>query len=182
MIKKILSIVVIILALMSNQVFAHTGLENSTPKDGDVLTEPIQQLTLNFTTKIEQTSTIEVTDTNGQKVSLGNLIIEGNEMWATPLRPLEDGDYKVNWKIIGADGHPIESEYSFTINVPVADTPIEEKTEEPAQNRDEVVETENETKQVDQQNKLPSYIFPSLIGLLILIIIGSFLWLMRRKK
>ncbi|WP_428910012.1 copper resistance CopC family protein [Niallia sp. Krafla_26] len=182
MIKKILVIAVIILSLMCDQVFAHTALKESSPEDGEVLTETIQQMTLRFTTKIEQTSTIEVTDTNGQRVGLGNLIIEGNEIGATLLQPLGNGVYNVTWKIIGADGHPIEGEFTFTVDASVAETPTEDKVEEPVKDKEEVVETENKTKQVDQWNGLPSHIMPSITGVLLLILIGSLVWLMRREK
>ena len=107
--------------LFSNQAFAHTSLEDSTPKDGEVITEPIQELTLLFETKVEETSSINVLNSNGESVALGNFVIEDGEMWATFLQPLENGDYKVEWKIIGVDGHPINGEFSFSVNVPVTE-------------------------------------------------------------
>ena len=92
-------------------------------------------------------------------------------MWATFLQPLENGDYKVEWNIIGADGHPIEGEFSFSVNVPVTEEPAEEQIEpqeetKPQPNVEEKeVDTVNETKdEKTQQNKMPSYVIPSIIG------------------
>ena len=35
----------------------------------------------------------------------------------------------MKWKIIGADGHPIEGEFSFSVDVPVTEAPAEEQVE-----------------------------------------------------
>ena len=45
------------------------------------------------------------------------------------FNPLENGKYKVEWKIIGADGHPINGEFSFSVNMPDTETPTEEQIE-----------------------------------------------------
>lgn len=128
MIKKIISLAVIILMLVSNQVFAHTNLKDSTPKDGEIVLEPLQEITLSFETKIEQTSKFEVFNSKSESVNVENLTIEEDLMKGSFSQPLENGDYKVVWKIVGADGHIIDGEYSFTMNAPVEDLP--EETEE----------------------------------------------------
>ena len=56
MTKKVVLFLLFVFVLFSNQAFAHTSLEDSTPKDGEVITEPIQELTLIFETKVEETS------------------------------------------------------------------------------------------------------------------------------
>ena len=40
-------------------------------------------------------------------------------MWANFLQPLKNGNYIVDWKIIGTDGHPIEGTFSFSVEVPM---------------------------------------------------------------
>ena len=92
---------------------AHTSLQESSPKDGEIVTEPIQELRLVFGTKVEQTSKIRVANSEGESITLGNLVVEEDEMWATFLQPLENGNYDVKWTIVGADGHPIEGAFSF---------------------------------------------------------------------
>ena len=56
MTKKVVLFLLFAFVLFSNQAFAHTSLQESTPKDGEVVTGPIQELTLIFGTKVEQTS------------------------------------------------------------------------------------------------------------------------------
>ncbi|CAK6471638.1 hypothetical protein BFRIG_01361 [Peribacillus frigoritolerans] len=185
MTKKFSVIFLILFFLLSNQAFAHTSLKDSTPKDGEVIAEPVQEVTLIFGTKVEQTSKLNVLNSNGESIPLGNFVIEADEMWATFLQPLENGDYKVNWTIIGEDGHPIDGHFSFTVNVPMAETPSKEKEKEKEKEPEQVKEKEEvitPSKQESEQNKMPSYVIPLTIGVLLFIVIGSFLWLMRRKK
>ena len=40
---------------------------------------------------MEETSNINVLNSNGESVTLGNFVIEDGEMWATFLQPLENG-------------------------------------------------------------------------------------------
>lgn len=171
MIKKVSLLFLFFFILLSNQVLAHTGLKDSTPEDGEVITEAIQELTLIFETKVEQTSKINVSNSNGESITLGNFVIEDDEMWATFLQPLENGDYKADWEIIGADGHPIEGEFSFSVNVPGDETSIDKQERTTIQPEQEV-----------KQSNIPTYIIPSIIGVLFVIVAGSFLWFMRRKK
>ncbi|KRF55113.1 hypothetical protein ASG99_10285 [Bacillus sp. Soil768D1] len=127
MTKKVSVLFLILFFLCSNQAFAHTSLKESTPKEGEVIAQTIQEVTLIFGTKIEQTSKITVLNSNGESIPLGNFVIEDDEMWATFLQPLANGDYKVNWTIIGGDGHPIDGHFSFTVNGPMAETPTKEQ-------------------------------------------------------
>lgn len=181
MAKKVsILLLLFVFALFSNQALAHTSPKDSTPKDGEVITDPIQELTLIFGTKVEQTSKINVLNSKGESITLGNFVIEDDEMWATFLQPLENGDYNVNWTIIGADGHPIDGHFSFNVDVPVAETATEEHKVDPTQVKEKEVITPS--KQESEQNKLPTYVIPLTISVLLLIVIGSFLWLMRRKK
>ncbi|MGG3559312.1 copper resistance protein CopC [Peribacillus frigoritolerans] len=176
MTKKVSVLFLILFFLCSNRAFAHASLKESTPKEGEVIAQPIQEVTLIFETKVEQTSKITVLNSNGESIPLGNFVIEDDEMWATFLQPLENGDYKVNWTVIGGDGHPIDGHFSFTVNGPMDEASSKETTQ--------VKEKEVITplKQDSEQNKMQSYIIPLTIGVLLIIVIGSYLWLMKRKK
>ncbi|MBT2669158.1 copper resistance protein CopC [Bacillus sp. ISL-4] len=184
MTKNFLLFFLFVFVLFPNQALAHTSLEISTPKDGEVITEPIQELTLIFGTKVEQNSIINVSNSNGEPVKLGNFVIEEEEMWATFFQPLENGNYKVDWKIIGADGHPIEGTFSFSVDVPIDEAYVENKgeTEEERKQEDNKASNTKKTKQEVQQSNVPSYIIPSISVVLFVVVIGSFLWLRRRKK
>lgn len=95
--RVILLLLIIFVFVFSNQALAHTSLLESSPKDDEIVTEPIQELSLIYGTKVEQTSKIRVANSEGESITLGNLVIEEDEMWATFLQPLENGNYDVKW-------------------------------------------------------------------------------------
>lgn len=179
-VKKIVSFFVIFFIMFLNQAFAHTSLTESNPADGEVVIEPIQELALIFGTKVEESSSITVIDSHSQPVSIEALSINYDKMTAMFFQPLENGVYEVKWNIIGADGHPMEGNVSFTVDVPVTETsveePVEVEIEEVNQSGVEVIET------AAQSNKLPPYVIPVIMGALVVIAVGSVLWMMRRKK
>lgn len=186
MTKKVSLLFIFLFILFSNQALAHTVLIDSIPEDGEVITEEIQELTLIFETKVEQTSKINVSNSTGESVTLGNFVIEDDEMWATLFQPLKNGNYKVDWEIIGSDGHPIEGGFSFSVNVPGDETSID-KQEETVQEEPEKTGANQESTTIQpekavKQRNIPTYMIPSIIGVLFVIVAGSFLWLKRRKK
>lgn len=192
--KKLSLFIFIFFLALVNSVFAHTGLESSSPKNGDIINEELKQITLTFETKIEQGSTFELQNSNDETIPVENISLSEKQMIGNFLNPLENGEYQVNWKIIGADGHPIDGNFSFSVNVPVTEAPAEEQVQpleetQPQLNVEEKnieekkEDTLNEAKNEEsQQNKMPSYVIPTIIGVLIVIIVVSFLLIMKRKK
>ena len=184
--KKVVIITSLLLVLFSQHIFAHSYLNESNPKDGEIIKEQLQQLTLTFSTEIEQTSVVEVSHIDGALVTLGNFVIEGNEIWATFLQPLENDRYKVKWKIVGEDGHPIEGEFSFTVDAPSEEPPKEEENVENSSQKDkdtkeEIVTNETIEENAQTEQNLPTYVIPSIVGVLALVGIGLLWWLIRRK-
>ncbi|RSK47927.1 copper resistance CopC family protein [Bacillus canaveralius] len=199
MTKKLFILTIMLFTAFATNAFAHTGLESSSPADGQVVTENLDEVSLTFESKIEQGSTFELKNTTGDVIAVDNIIVSENQMTGSLSQTLENGSYQVLWKIVGSDGHLIEGQYSFTVEIPVVETPVEEPAKEPVEAPDdEPVTEEDEHKQTQQEkqleenkagqsadasdNKLPSFVIPSIIGALVIIIIVSFFWLMRRKK
>lgn len=170
---------------------AHTGLKSSSPQNGEVIQQELNQITLTFETKVEQSSTFELQNSTGEPVIVENIAISENEMVGSLKNPLKNGEYIVHWNIVGADGHPIEGEFTFSVDMPVTEepTPSEDQidSQEEAQPQSNVEEkktdtvNETETEEV-QQNKLPAYVIPVIIGILVIIVVGSFLFMMKRKR
>lgn len=184
--KKILFITLILSLLFVQNAFAHTGLESSFPQDGAVLTEEVKTITLTFESKIEQGSTFELKNSAGESIPVENILLSENEVSGNIINPLENGEYQVNWSIIGADGHPIDGVVSFSVEVPVSETPVEQDGEEIEQEgtADDVKlqEKVEDNSQKTEQTKSSSTIIPVLIGILAVIIVVSFVWITKRKK
>ncbi len=178
---------VFLLASMSNA-FAHTHLESSTPQDGEIIQEQLKQITLTFGTKIEQGSEFTLQNSEGVSIPVENISVSENLLTGDLTNPLDNGDYQINWNIIGADGHVMEGNLAFTVDVPVTveeQNTVEQSTEEvePQTNvqENEAVNEANQTG-IEEDASTSSNIVPIMIGLLVVILIGSLLFMMKRKK
>ena len=168
--------------------FAHSHLGESNPTDGEIVTEPLNEIVLEFDGRIEQGSFIDVTTTSGQAVEIQELIIGEGTLTGTVAEPLPNNEYQVNWSIISADGHPLEGEFSFTVNVPVAES-TEGVTEDSSETTNAVEEIPDATEQASENpetasedEEASSSITVILIVLLVIIVAVSFFFLAKRKK
>ncbi|GBF72186.1 hypothetical protein PA598K_00423 [Paenibacillus sp. 598K] len=109
---------------------AHTTLSSATPEPDSTVTEELTAIELKFNTDVEPLSTFKLL-LNGEEQPIGPIEVDGQYLRSGLSDPLPNGDYTVAWKIVGEDGHPIESQYSFTLNAPVQ-APAEEPVREEA--------------------------------------------------
>lgn len=191
MFKKITLISSLLFFLFGANVFAHSHIEDSSPKNGEVITDPLNNITLSFETAIEPTSTFTLADANGAEVSLPEVTISGNQLIANVENELANGAYTIHWKIIGEDGHPLEGDIPFTVQLPesVAQTEQQETvgtTTADAQETTETVEVMKEQvvsaqEAESEEPALMNYIIPGVIGLIIIIGFGCY-WLIFRRK
>ncbi|WP_399630376.1 copper resistance protein CopC [Sporosarcina sp. SG10008] len=183
--KKLLLITFVFMFTFTTSALAHTGLETSSPEDGEVVTEEMREIALTYEGKIEQGGTLEVSNSNGQSIPVEDISIADTQMTGTFTNALENGDYTVVWNIIGADGHPIAGEFSFTVDVPVSETAVENESEAEANsqdvNQDETPLENVEDTKTNEQSQLPSYLIPVIVIVLIAIIMGIFVGLRRKK-
>lgn len=184
--KKIIFMTIACLLLFSTQAFAHTGLESSNPAQDSTVTEALKEITLTYATNIEETSSFKLVNDSNESMDVKNITVTDNVMTGTVEEKLENGPYKVVWKIVGIDGHPIEGEVNFVLNAPieeevVGDTTTEsveqtevkepEVTEEkPAESTSTAVETE------ENKNGKTGLI----VG--IVIVLAAAIWFMTRRK
>ncbi len=201
MIKKIIVFTCVFLLSFMSSVFAHTHLKSSTPENGEVVTEQLQQVTLTFETKIEQGSTMTLQNANDESITIDNISINNDQLIGELSSPLENGDYTLGWSIIGADGHPIDESISFTIDIPVENTGTQEQEngtveetnveeqeetveETTTQTEENLAETENHTDHevAEEPEEENSILMPFLIGALIGIVVVVLFFMIRRKK
>jgi copper resistance protein C len=100
-------------------VMAHTGIAVSSPSDGDVIADELTLVEMTFTTTFEKAlSTATLSNEAGEEVPHAELI-QGNKSMSMRFDdPLPTGAYTVNWKLLGADGHAVEGQYSFSVKLP----------------------------------------------------------------
>lgn len=181
--KRIFTTIAVFLLAMciSTTGFAHSHLSGSNPADGDVITEPLSEIVLEFDGTIEQGSFMDVTTTDGKDVELQELIIDEGTLTGTAAEPLINGEYQVTWNIISADGHPLEGEFSFTVNSTVPESE-EEAIEEPVETEKTEVDDKTETAEQTMDDEESSSMTTILIVILVVIVIAGFILLMKRKK
>ncbi len=106
------------------------------PSSGAVLNEVPAEVRLKFNQKLllvddKNPNRIEVMSGFGQVIS-GMSVVEGPEIFtALDLSFEPSGEYLVKYRVVSADGHPIEGEYQFTVTSPeVISSPVEESEED----------------------------------------------------
>ncbi|WP_051298380.1 copper resistance CopC family protein [Marinobacterium litorale] len=99
---------------VSASVFAHTGLKESSPGQGAVVTEPVGEITLSFTGPVRLVK-VEMISVDAGAVDLDFLpsIGPGTD-FEVGVPPLQPGQYRVDWMAMGADGHKITGQFEFS--------------------------------------------------------------------
>ena len=96
---------------------AHEGLQRSVPAKGAVLTAAPASLRLTFTSAPNlRVTRLQLLDAATAVVELGALRIDSVRTVVADIRgALRPGAYTVTWQVVGADGHPVRGQFSFTI-------------------------------------------------------------------
>ncbi|HUF89941.1 MAG TPA: copper resistance protein CopC [Gemmatimonadota bacterium] len=94
----------------------HARLVSSTPAEDDTLAASPPALRLVFSESIEAAlSSVRVVSARGSAVVRVRADSMDARVLVGDLAPLPPGAYRVDWRIVSADGHPVEGSYGFTI-------------------------------------------------------------------
>ena len=151
--KKAGMLFVLLFLLVTGQAEAHTVLKGSTPGEGQTMEESVQELTLIFSTKVEQVRSLAITNASGETIEAKGIRIEDDTVKAAFADPLPNESYTVNWDIIGADGHPMTGSMSFAIKAPESQKQLEEQSvpeEETATGQSNMESSDNEESVSEQ--------------------------------
>ncbi|MFW2382160.1 MAG: CopD family protein [Acidimicrobiales bacterium] len=119
-----------VLLLIASPALAHTGFESSSPADGDVVDQPVSQITLTFTGEANPVGDgFEVLDADGIIRVPDSVTTADNLTWTLRFDdPLVGGMVGVRWNVVAPDAHPIEGSFSFTVSAPAPTTTTEVPT------------------------------------------------------
>lgn len=176
---------ILLLMLIPTTAFAHTGLESSSPQDKEIITAPLKEIVLTFNTNLEKLSTFTLVNEQGQEVDVNTIVVEGKLLKGSLTSPLSNGDYTVNWKIVGEDGHVIERSFSFSISLSGQTNETPESTSqvvEPNQQDPAAVDTDLPVQTAPVKtpsNDKNTFIW---VGVGSLVLIGIIGFTMRRRK
>jgi methionine-rich copper-binding protein CopC len=114
--KTALSVVLATLVISAASAsYAHTDTFNTSPANGDSVTAGVQQIAVEFNDKIldlADSSEIVITGPNDQAVEVSCIAVEAKSLTVDAMIPAE-GNYKVTWRTVAEDGHPISGKFSF---------------------------------------------------------------------
>ena len=102
--------------VVATPAFAHATLVRANPAR-DTTVAPLQRVQLTFSAHVEtRFSTVQVVSASGQTVAGESAVGSDNRtLTATLARPLTPGTYRVEWRIVSADGHRMQGDYGFTV-------------------------------------------------------------------
>lgn len=103
---------------------AHTGLESSNPADGEIVSEPVSQISLTFNRPVEPAgSGLTAFDGRGVEHRPDAVNSTDGQSWLLHFEtPLASGDYEVRWRVAAEDGHIVGGSLSFTVDAPRAES------------------------------------------------------------
>lgn len=114
---------------------AHSDLISTDPTDGQSLAQPPADVSLRFGEDLLPAGyRLVAKDADGVVVALGETEVDGAVLSATWPASAASGQYRVAYRAVAADGHPLEGSFTFTIKGPKAatDTPVPEASPSPA--------------------------------------------------
>ncbi|OLS40453.1 copper resistance CopC family protein [Bacillus sp. MRMR6] len=176
--KKLTFVLFCMLIVIPTIVSAHTELTSSNPESGQVVTADLQEIVLNFGGKIESLSKMTL-QKDGVEVPFAGVEPLDKQMTGTLSEPLENGEYVIQWNIVGEDGHIIEGEIPFSVQK----QEVVEQT--PEINEPTVIEEpiKEESNKIDNNESLFDWkivFIPAVI--MVIFAIGIILVLRKNKK
>ena len=111
---------VILLLNSSSAAEAHSTLVSSNPKSSSQLRLMPPRVSLTFNENLliisgKQPHTLTVTSAKGGSISIGPVSIIGARISKRLNSEVAKGKFKVSYRVVSADGHPIQGQYFFTV-------------------------------------------------------------------
>jgi methionine-rich copper-binding protein CopC len=94
---------------------AHAVLVGTNPKDGASLTAAPRTITLTFNENIGTPAFIAVQSPDGKKVTTSKARAIDHQISATVADVDKRGRYAVSYRVVSADGHPVEGTFHYTV-------------------------------------------------------------------
>lgn len=103
---------------ISSPAAAHDDFVSSYPQANSTIDGSPDEITLTFSgelTDMEGASVVEVLDQQGTNVAIDAPGISGTSITQHLAPEAATGVFTVRWKVISADGHPVNGEYTYTV-------------------------------------------------------------------
>jgi methionine-rich copper-binding protein CopC len=105
---------VLAVVALASPASAHSELRASVPAAGAVLDCAPDRIELQFNEGVQLTA-MRLHRVDGAEIALPRRAIREARGETIDLPPLEPGDFRAEWRIISADGHPVGGVIPFTV-------------------------------------------------------------------
>lgn len=110
---------------------AHAQLLGSDPKADSTVGAPLTEITLLFNDLVRgDYSTVVLTGPDGRRHGAGQPRAVDKRVHL-PISPLRSGGYRVAYRVVSADGHPIEGQFRFTVALAPGQEPTRRRPRPP---------------------------------------------------
>lgn len=117
---SVTAVVAAVLLLPASPAVAHNALVSSQPGQNTRVTQAPEEIELVFTERLNgEFTTIVVSDAGGAQVPVEGPVVDQQRAVARPVQPLPDGVYTVAYRVVSADGHPVQGSFRFAVNAPL---------------------------------------------------------------
>ncbi|MBT9258067.1 copper resistance protein CopC [Phycicoccus sp. MAQZ13P-2] len=130
-VPRLLAVVLLLLGLAvvtATPAAAHTGLESSTPADGSTLRRSPTTLVLRFADPVVPGTAVGALSGPGGRTSLRAPTVRGATVRMTLAEPAAPGRYRLAWRVVADDGHPVSGTLRFEVAGAPAASPSPEPT------------------------------------------------------
>lgn len=94
----------------------HSQLIDSTPGADESLDTAPSEVELEFNEEVnERGAVLMVVDTDDENLTDGEVVVDSRFVRVPLSEDLPDGAYEVRWRVVSADGHPVNGTIPFTI-------------------------------------------------------------------
>ncbi len=185
------------LTLTASPASAHASLIGANPEDGATVRTPPTEVSLEFSEEVSEPAFVSVTTADGLDVTGGRVAVDG----ATVTRPLAAaataGESTIAYRVVSADGHPIEGETTFTASEPApapkastqpreddgaaTPSPTDQPSEAAPSDAPTTAETEPAASQTDESDEGGVSPTVVIVGVVVLVAVVTLLMLARRR-
>lgn len=98
--------------------FAHTHLKEAVPANGSTVSQAPEMLVLSFSGAARLTALTITKEDGSDEKKISPLPEAPAARISVPAPKLAPGKYVVNWRVMGADNHPMSGKFTFTVTAP----------------------------------------------------------------
>jgi hypothetical protein len=113
----VVAVLAVVALLVAGPAVAHSELKSSDPADGATLDVAPAAVSFTFNEELlDQGNAITVTElATDTRLAIGEVVVDGDSVSATWPEASPAGEYRAAYRVVSADGHPIDGAITFTV-------------------------------------------------------------------